>query len=73
LPTSLLRGEGSIDLRQDLTDAYSKLTQWQVINTTTLACDRCAHRQEMPAMLSSNDKLNSAIFGTAFSTPPVRR
>ena len=65
------KGEGFYDLRQDLTDPYSKLTQWQVINTTTWHTTDALTIKNIASYAELNDKLNSAIFGTAFSTPPV--
>ncbi len=65
------KGEGFYDLRQDLSDAYSKLTQWQVINTTTWHATDAMTVKNIASYAELNDKLNSAIFGTAFSTPPV--
>ena len=63
--------KGFYDLRQDLTDPYSKLTQWQVINTTTWRTTDTLTIKNTASYAQLKDNLNSAIFGTAFATPPV--
>jgi iron complex outermembrane receptor protein len=65
------KGEGFYDLRQDLTDPFSKLTQWQVINTTTWHASDALTVKNIASYARLDDKLKSAIFGTAFASPPV--
>src|SRR6202043_3349202 len=65
------KGEGFYDLRQDLTNPYSKLAQGQLINTTTWHTSDTLTVKNIASYAQLNDKLNSAVFGTAFATPPV--
>jgi iron complex outermembrane recepter protein len=65
------QGSGFYDFQQDLSDAYSKLTQWQVINTTTWHATDTLTVKNIASYAQLDDKLNSAIFGTAFQSPPI--
>jgi iron complex outermembrane recepter protein len=65
------KGEGFYDMRQDLTDPMSKLTQWQIINTTTWHATDTLTVKNIASYARLDDKLNSAIFGTGFSSPPI--
>jgi iron complex outermembrane receptor protein len=64
-------GEGFYDMRQDLAAPYSQLTQWQVINTTTWHASDELTVKNIASYAQLNDKLKTALFGSAFSTPPV--
>ena len=64
-------GEGFYDLRQDLTDPFSRLTQWQLINTTTWHATDTLTVKNIASYARLDDKYNSAIFGTGFSTPAI--
>ncbi|CAN7177915.1 TonB-dependent receptor [Phenylobacterium sp. LjRoot225] len=65
------KGEGFYDARQDVVDPRSKLKQWQIINTTTwLATDNLTVKNIISYAELTND-YKSAIFGTAFSSPPI--
>jgi iron complex outermembrane receptor protein len=65
------KGEGFYDLRQDVTDPYSRLTQWQLINNTTWRATDELTVRNIVSYARLDDKLKSAIFGTGFQTPPV--
>jgi iron complex outermembrane receptor protein len=65
------KGEGFYDLRQDLTNPYSKLARGQLINTTTWRSTDTLTVKNIASFARLDDRLNSAIFGTAFATPPI--
>jgi iron complex outermembrane receptor protein len=65
------KGEGFYDLRQDLTNPYSQLAQGQLINTTTWHTTDTLTVKNIASYAQLDDRLNSAIFGTAFATPPI--
>jgi iron complex outermembrane receptor protein len=65
------KGEGFYDFRQDISDPFSKLTQWQVINTTTWRSSDTLTVKNIVSYARLDDKLKSALFGTAFQTPPI--
>jgi iron complex outermembrane receptor protein len=63
--------EGFYDLRQDLTNPYSKLTQWQIINTTTWNATDTLTVKNIASYAQMKDSLQSALFGTNFASPPI--
>ncbi len=63
--------DGFYDLRQDLTDPYSKLKQWQIINTTTWNATDTLTVKNIASYAQIEDTLQSALFGTNFSSPPI--
>jgi iron complex outermembrane receptor protein len=65
------RHEGFYDLRQDVTDPHSDLTQWQVINTTTWHASDELTVKNIASYARLDEKLKTALFGSAFSTPPI--
>ena len=65
------KGEGFYDFRQDISNPLSKLTQWQVINTTTWRASDTLTLKNIASYARLDDKLKSALFGTAFQTPPI--
>jgi iron complex outermembrane receptor protein len=64
-------GEGFYDMRQDVTDPHSNLTQWQVINTTTWHATDALTVKNIASYAQLDDKLKTALFGTAFASPPI--
>jgi iron complex outermembrane receptor protein len=64
-------GEGFYDMRQDVTGPYSKLTQWQVINTTAWHATDALTVRNIASYAQLDDKLKTALFGTAFASPPI--
>jgi iron complex outermembrane receptor protein len=64
-------GEKFYDLRQDVTDPFSKLTQWQVINTTTWHASDELTVKNIASYAQLDDQLKTALFGSAFSSPPI--
>jgi iron complex outermembrane receptor protein len=65
------KGEGFWDARQDLTNPESRLKQWQVINTTTWNATKDITVKNIVSYAELTDDYESAIFGTAFSTPAI--
>jgi iron complex outermembrane receptor protein len=63
--------EGFYDLRQDVTDPHADLTQWQVINTTTWHASDELTVKNIASYARLDEKLKTALFGSAFSTPPI--
>src|SRR3984893_2828488 len=63
--------EGFYDLRQDVVEPYSKLTQWQVINTTAWHATDALTVRNIASYAQLDDKLKTALFGTAFASPPI--
>src|SRR6266702_428586 len=63
--------EGFYDLRQDLTNPFSKLTQWQIINTTTWNATDTLTVKNIASYAQMKDSLQSALFGTNFASPPI--
>jgi iron complex outermembrane receptor protein len=63
--------DGFYDLRQDLTDPYSKLKQWQIINTTTWNATDTLTVKNIASYAQIEDTLQSALFGTNFASPAI--
>ena len=59
--------DGFYDLRQDLPDPYSKLQQWQIINTTTWNATDTLRVKNIASYAQLKDTLQSALFGTNFT------
>ncbi|HEX7873450.1 MAG TPA: TonB-dependent receptor [Sphingobium sp.] len=58
--------DGFYDVRQDMTNPYSKLEQWQIINTTTWHASDTLTLKNIISYAQLKDKLNNPLFGTAF-------
>ncbi|HEX7855800.1 MAG TPA: TonB-dependent receptor [Sphingobium sp.] len=58
--------DGFYDVRQDMLNPYSKLEQWQVINTTTWRASDTLTIKNIISYSQLKDKLNNPLFGTAF-------
>jgi iron complex outermembrane receptor protein len=65
------KGDGFYDGRQDMPSAYSKLKQWQIINTTTWHYSDTTTVKNILSYARLTDDLRGPIFGTAFSTPAI--
>jgi iron complex outermembrane receptor protein len=62
---------GFYDLQQDYATAFSKLKQWQIINTTTWRESEHLTVKNIFSYAQLTDDLRSAIFGTNFATPAI--
>ncbi len=60
---------GFYDLSNDMPDAYSKLNQWQVINTTSWQVNDSLMVKNIISYAKLKTKVHSDLFGTAFIIP----
>jgi iron complex outermembrane receptor protein len=65
------KGEGFYDLRTNFDHPVSRLTQWQVINTTTWHTTDTLTIKNIASYARLEDTYRSPIFGTGFNTPPI--
>lgn len=65
------QGSGFYDFAQDVPDARSLLTVWQVINTTTWHASDTLTFKNIASYGELKDSFNNPIFGTAFETPAI--
>ncbi|WP_395390854.1 TonB-dependent receptor [Novosphingobium sp. BL-8A] len=69
--SSNYQGSGFYDFAQDVPDARSLLTVWQVINTTTWHASDTLTFKNIVSYGELKDNFNNPIFGTAFETPAI--
>jgi iron complex outermembrane receptor protein len=63
----LYQGSGFYDFGQNMADPYSKLEQWQVINTTTWKKSDALTIKNIASYAQLKDDLNEDLFGTNWS------
>jgi iron complex outermembrane receptor protein len=61
--------KGFYNVSSDLTDPYSRMSQWQVINTTTWHASDALTVKNIVSYAQLHDKLRSDNFGTAWTLP----
>jgi iron complex outermembrane receptor protein len=62
-------GQGFYHLNSDMPDAYSKLRQWQVVNTTTWTVNDSLTVKNIVSYARLKTKIHSDLFGTNFIIP----
>ncbi|TCM34551.1 TonB-dependent receptor [Novosphingobium sp. ST904] len=65
------QGGGFYDFAQDLPNARSLLTTWQIINTTTWHASDTLTVKNIVSYGELRDLFNNPIFGTAFESPAI--
>jgi iron complex outermembrane receptor protein len=63
------QGQGFFDLSSDMADPYSKLKQWQVINTTTWKATDNLTVKNIISYARLKTKIHADLFGTALVIP----
>lgn len=61
------QGSGFYDIQQDLQNPYSRLEQWQAINTTTWKTSDNLTIKNIASYAQLRDSLNNGLFATDFS------
>ncbi|MET1755744.1 TonB-dependent receptor [Novosphingobium sp. RD2P27] len=70
-PQLATQGKGFYDAWQETADPYSKLEQWQVINTTTWRASDTLTIKNISSYAELRNKLQSSLFGTNLDTANV--
>jgi iron complex outermembrane receptor protein len=65
------QGKNFYDIQQNISNPYSKLVTWRLINTTTWDVSDNLTVKNIASYAQLNDKLHSALFGTNFNTPDL--
>lgn len=65
------QGKNFYDAQQDLTNPYSRLTTWRLINTTTWEASDNLTIKNIASYAQMKDKLHTSLFGTNFRTPDL--
>jgi len=65
------QGADFYDFRQDVANPYTKLTQWQIINTTTWNESDTLTVKNIASYAELKNDLKTALFGTNFATPAI--